>query len=313
MADDRDDRAWRARVIDECSRDVEAGLDHSLSNAPGRVRLARAALERLCRAVTRCPDEAVEAARLDERARCAVRLSRILDRSRAEARVEGMEAAAAVVDEYEAQARRETGWAEDRVVHAAFADGAHDAAARIRGRIEAERRSRLEALDEAASAEERSFPVHSDLQRLWRRHPDAPRSVPWRLLAPHEARVLSNHQQSLERLAERGGLSPGEIRCAVEDSSLRDHRWDADAQREDVEWLIEWLARDDDGEVVQPAALASGRSRLEMMARGEAWPVDARDRAVVARSIRLVLDRLSEVEQCAAILDDHANPEARLR
>lgn len=221
MADDRDDRAWRARVIDECSRDVEAGLDHSLHNAPGRVRLARAALERLCRAVTRCPDEAVEAARLDEQARCAVRMSRILDRNRAEARVEGMEAAIAVADEYEAQARREARRADDRVVHAAFADGARDVSARIFWLVEAERRSRAA------------------------------------LVAPV-----------------------------------------GDVEEDDA---------------VAPAALASSRSRLEMMARGEAWPVDARDRAVVARSIRLVLDRLSEVEQCAAILGDHANPEARLR
>lgn len=35
-------------------------------------------------------------------------------------------------------------------------------------------------------------------------------NIPWRILAPHETQALKNHGQTLERLAERGGLDPCE-------------------------------------------------------------------------------------------------------
>lgn len=35
-------------------------------------------------------------------------------------------------------------------------------------------------------------------------------SIPWEKIAPHEAQAQRNHDQSLKRLAERGGLSPHE-------------------------------------------------------------------------------------------------------
>lgn len=41
-------------------------------------------------------------------------------------------------------------------------------------------------------------------------------SVPWGFLAPHEARAQANHHQSLNRLAERGGLCPAEMLAVVE-------------------------------------------------------------------------------------------------
>ncbi len=41
---------WRRVMVDECRQDIERGLDHSLNNAPGRVALAKQALERLCKA-----------------------------------------------------------------------------------------------------------------------------------------------------------------------------------------------------------------------------------------------------------------------
>lgn len=65
----------------------------------------------------------------------------------------------------------------------------------------------------------RRFPIHSDSVR--RMPVGAPMSVPWSLLAPHEAQAQRNHGgQSLERLAERGGLSLCEM-CAV----IEDRRW----------------------------------------------------------------------------------------
>lgn len=38
-----------------------------------------------------------------------------------------------------------------------------------------------------------------------------PASVPWALVEPHRERARTNHGQTLERLAERGGLCPVEL------------------------------------------------------------------------------------------------------
>lgn len=38
-----------------------------------------------------------------------------------------------------------------------------------------------------------------------------PRDVSWSMLAPCEADCLRNHDQTVERLAERGGLDPWEL------------------------------------------------------------------------------------------------------
>lgn len=46
---------------------------------------------------------------------------------------------------------------------------------------------------------------------------DDPRwTIPWDLIAPHEAQAQRNHSQSLERLAERGGLSSCEAMAVIE-------------------------------------------------------------------------------------------------
>lgn len=43
-------------------------------------------------------------------------------------------------------------------------------------------------------------------------------AAPWMLMAPHEAQAMRNHgRQTLERLAERGGLSPCEAVAVLED------------------------------------------------------------------------------------------------
>lgn len=76
----------------------------------------------------------------------------------------------------------------------------------------------------------RMFPVllrHG--QRAW---------VPWDLVAPHETQAMKNHGQTLERMSERGGLSPDEL-AAV----LRDRRWE---QMDDHDaWRTIWEQRDD--------------------------------------------------------------------
>jgi hypothetical protein len=69
----------------------------------------------------------------------------------------------------------------------------------------------------------RRFPVMLGHLRRERRELErlgCPQSVPWDLVAPHEARAWKNHWQTLERLAERGGLSPHELVAVLRDERL---------------------------------------------------------------------------------------------
>jgi hypothetical protein len=59
-------------------------------------------------------------------------------------------------------------------------------------------------------SKERQFPVLNAKGRI--------KSVPWRLVAPHEAQARSNHSQSLDELARRGGLSWEELFCVMADA-----------------------------------------------------------------------------------------------
>jgi len=44
-----------------------------------------------------------------------------------------------------------------------------------------------------------------------------PRFVPWNFVAEHREQCLNNHDQTPERLAQRGGLCPSEMVAVVED------------------------------------------------------------------------------------------------
>lgn len=46
-------------------------------------------------------------------------------------------------------------------------------------------------------------------------------SVPWRIIAMHEPQAMENHDQTLERLAQRGGLRPSEMVAVLEDRKWR--------------------------------------------------------------------------------------------
>lgn len=47
-----------------------------------------------------------------------------------------------------------------------------------------------------------------------------PEYIPWEILEPHEAQAYSNHGQSLEQLARRGGLSWREIYAVITDKEF---------------------------------------------------------------------------------------------
>lgn len=59
---------------------------------------------------------------------------------------------------------------------------------------------------------ERQFPVLESMHRIL---PKLPISVPWSVM--REDRALKNHSQTLERLAQRGGLSWSELECIIND------------------------------------------------------------------------------------------------
>jgi hypothetical protein len=61
-------------------------------------------------------------------------------------------------------------------------------------------------------------------------------SVPWSMVAPHEKQAIANHDQSLRRLAERGGLSPGELWCIVHNRKWREQPDEKTA----LAWLRAW-------------------------------------------------------------------------
>jgi len=66
-------------------------------------------------------------------------------------------------------------------------------------------------------------------------------AIPWAMIAPHEAQAQKNHAQSLERLAERGGLTTYEALAVLEGRSWpqrpADHATDS---RKLLAMLIEW-------------------------------------------------------------------------
>lgn len=47
-------------------------------------------------------------------------------------------------------------------------------------------------------------------------------SIPWELVEPFERQALANHDQSLQRLAQRGGLSPRELWAVMHCKSRRE-------------------------------------------------------------------------------------------
>lgn len=66
----------------------------------------------------------------------------------------------------------------------------------------------------------KTFPIMLGARDESARYGPVPGRIPWSIVEPGRQRAMKNHSQTLERLAERGGLSPGELMCALEDRSL---------------------------------------------------------------------------------------------
>lgn len=69
---------------------------------------------------------------------------------------------------------------------------------------------------------------------------DTPPFIPWSLLEPYRAAIERFHGQTLERLAERGGLSPTEIKLHVVCGSNTSKDGWAEPEAA-AKWLSQWL------------------------------------------------------------------------
>lgn len=63
--------------------------------------------------------------------------------------------------------------------------------------------------------------------------------IPWKIIAPHEAQAQKNHQQSLARLAERGGLDPNEALCIILDKPWEPTPGDYQTRLVEL-WRVVW-------------------------------------------------------------------------
>jgi hypothetical protein len=75
--------------------------------------------------------------------------------------------------------------------------------------------------EESSDLSGKRFPVSlGDQRSIWR---DAPDSIPWEAISAHESQARANHGQSLDALAQRGGLSPYELLAVLFDQPF--WRW----------------------------------------------------------------------------------------
>lgn len=75
-----------------------------------------------------------------------------------------------------------------------------------------------------------------------------PTHMPWCIFIGHERQAMQNHDQTLERLAERGGLHPTEMACILEDKKFDKTMTDPEALMIIIKHLFEALkekAKDD--------------------------------------------------------------------
>lgn len=93
---------------------------------------------------------------------------------------------------------------------------------------------------------EKRFPVIRGQTRLPREVTARwPRSVPWSFVERFRERAESNHSQTLEVLARRGGLGPDEMWLAAHDQPLSRFRQNVEPPSEEAcgEWLIAEMAK----------------------------------------------------------------------
>lgn len=87
------------------------------------------------------------------------------------------------------------------------------------------------------------FPIITDQSKLSREVRRAwPQTVPWWFVEPARARAKRNHDQTLEELARRGGLSPQELWCALHGHGLF-KSGDVPSEEACGQWLIDEMKK----------------------------------------------------------------------
>ena len=79
--------------------------------------------------------------------------------------------------------------------------------------------------------------------------------IPWRLIAPFEEQALKNHNQTLARLHERGGLSPREALCVIKGLKWDERKLWAD-EAVAKEELLAWVRANADEAAAEREACA---------------------------------------------------------
>lgn len=94
----------------------------------------------------------------------------------------------------------------------------------------------------------KQFPIQADYGlRQTRRQLRT--SIPWKMIAPHEAQAISNHGQTLERLAERNGLSAAEAVAVLSGKGIM---WVTRQGVAEAEAMLEQLVKAFESEEVAP-------------------------------------------------------------
>lgn len=57
------------------------------------------------------------------------------------------------------------------------------------------------------------------------------KALPWSVMRPHEKQAQKNHSQTLNRLAQRGGLGIEEAYCVLKDIGWQRGKWNKDRVR----------------------------------------------------------------------------------
>lgn len=126
-------------------------------------------------------------------------------------------------------------------------------------------------------------------------------SMPWWMLKPYEQQAMTNHDQSLEHLAGRGGLGSDEILLVIYGKPLREIEWATPNARARLE---AWIA-DRDEPMRRARAAEADRDEWKRKAESLKIDVDALNRACIEEQ-----ERATKAE--AAYAEVRASVEKRL-
>jgi len=82
----------------------------------------------------------------------------------------------------------------------------------------------------------KNFPLFYSYEEI-KLFPDLPKTVPYEAIRDHEKQALHNHDQTFERLAERGGLGPDELYYIMHDQPFKFRSEEAISMKDAIEFV----------------------------------------------------------------------------